>query len=639
MMIFAICCQGESVYKDWTSVGRKVASALTAFVMTVFSSALLGADVNYTVGTTNGALRPLLGINIGPLPAANNNNADLTDIYYELGVNLIRTHDYYGPLDMATLYPNRSKDPALSSSYNFTGNVSSEGRSSDTTYGAIVNNGFEPFFRLGDSYNNATPPSDDELNNWVLAATNVLHHYRDGQWNGFSNSFRYVEIWNEPDNSQFWPNPFTQGQYLKLYDATAKALRSAFPSLKIGGPGITPGGCKSPDGQAWVRSFLDYIKLKGSPLDYFSWHVYTIDPTDFSSCAAFFRQELDNRGFTGVKTIVSEWNTANTSNAAEALELRVNAKGAALLTAGWIGLQLRDDIEQTLFYRGPDPDVNLTSFYGIYTANGKPKKIGLAAHLWNDISQYTRRLTTSGSLSGLYLLAGESGSGGRALLVANTSTSARSWLPSFTDGKTLTDYQVAVKTVSDASAEIQTSSSVTGGQFTIPAKAVQLVLLTPNAARVVEFYNASLDNYFITADSGEAAAIDNGSAGQGWSRTGNSFRSGGSTLVCRFYGSMSPGPNSHFYTVDAEECASLKRLQASMPATQKRWNFESLDFLSTAPVNGSCPAATLSVYRAYNNGSARNVDSNHRITTSQAAIQQVVARGWSSEGVVMCAPQ
>ena len=158
------------------------------------------------------------------------------------------------------------------------------------------------------------------------------------------------------------------------------------------------------------------------------------------------------------------------------------------------------------------------------------------------------------------------------------------------------------------------------------------------STQVVEFYNINLDNYFITADSGEAAAIDRGSAGPGWSRTGFTFKSGGDTSVCRFYGSMSPGPNSHFYTADSGECAYLKALQQSTPSSQKRWNFESMDFLATLPANGTCAAGTVPVYRAYNNGFARNVDSNHRITSSTAAIQQVVARGWSSEGVVMCAP-
>lgn len=155
---------------------------------------------------------------------------------------------------------------------------------------------------------------------------------------------------------------------------------------------------------------------------------------------------------------------------------------------------------------------------------------------------------------------------------------------------------------------------------------------------VVEFYNKDLDHYFVTADANEAAAIDSGKAGAGWSRTGNSFRSGGSTPVCRFYGSQFPGPNSHFYTLQGAECDGLKQLQASTPATQKRWNFESLDFISTPPSSGSCPSGTVPVYRAYNNGYGRGIDSNHRITSNSGAIQEAVSRGWSNEGIIMCAP-
>jgi uncharacterized delta-60 repeat protein len=156
---------------------------------------------------------------------------------------------------------------------------------------------------------------------------------------------------------------------------------------------------------------------------------------------------------------------------------------------------------------------------------------------------------------------------------------------------------------------------------------------------IVEFYNINLDTYFLTANPNEAAAIDTGSAGPGWSRSGDTFKSGGNTAVCRFYGSLSPGPNSHFYTLAGPECNGLIQLQASTSSTEKRWNFESLDFISTPPSSGNgCPTGTVPVYRAYNNGFARGIDSNHRISTSQAAIAQVVARGWKYEGVVMCAP-
>jgi hypothetical protein len=154
---------------------------------------------------------------------------------------------------------------------------------------------------------------------------------------------------------------------------------------------------------------------------------------------------------------------------------------------------------------------------------------------------------------------------------------------------------------------------------------------------VVEFFNPDLNSYFITADPVEQDMVDTGAVGR-WQRTGNAFATGGPIPVCRFYGSVSPGPNSHFYTAEAAECAELKRLQAITPVSAPRWNFESNDFLTTPAVNRRCPAGLVPIYRAYNNGSARGIDSNHRITSDYGAYLQTVAAGSTGEGVVMCAP-
>jgi hypothetical protein len=169
-------------------------------------------------------------------------------------------------------------------------------------------------------------------------------------------------------------------------------------------------------------------------------------------------------------------------------------------------------------------------------------------------------------------------------------------------------------------------------------KAVTANFVMDEPPSVIEFYNARLDHYFITASPAEAAAIDAGNAGPDWSRTGYSFRPGGSTPVCRFYGSPSPGPNSHFYSALAGECDALKALQALTPSSLPRWNFEGYAFATTLPVGGACPTYTVPVYRAYNNGFALGKDSNHRITTNPYALQEVIAKGWRFEGVVMCAP-
>ena len=172
---------------------------------------------------------------------------------------------------------------------------------------------------------------------------------------------------------------------------------------------------------------------------------------------------------------------------------------------------------------------------------------------------------------------------------------------------------------------------------------VYKLALDPAPKVVVEYHLANADHYFITAEPAEQAAVDGGAAGP-FLRTGGVFRAGGSTPVCRFFGNtnINPatgafyGPNSHFYTADAAECALLKSLFA---ANAKAWNFESNDFLTTPAAAGQCPANMAPVYRAYNNGFALGVDSNHRITADPAAYQAQVAAGWIGEGIVMCAPR
>ena len=161
---------------------------------------------------------------------------------------------------------------------------------------------------------------------------------------------------------------------------------------------------------------------------------------------------------------------------------------------------------------------------------------------------------------------------------------------------------------------------------------------------VSEFYAPSLNHYFRTANAEEAAAL-RGNPGLGWQYTNKDFRAFGrndhtptAQPVCRFYGSISPGPNSHFYTAEAAECNALKQLQATTPASQPRWNFEEIAFAIDVAANGACPAsAPIAVYRAYNDRAVLN-DSNHRYTTDLGAYQQMLTEGWRGEGVVMCAP-
>jgi uncharacterized protein (DUF1800 family) len=152
----------------------------------------------------------------------------------------------------------------------------------------------------------------------------------------------------------------------------------------------------------------------------------------------------------------------------------------------------------------------------------------------------------------------------------------------------------------------------------------------------VEFYNTNLRHYFVTANPAEAGFVDSGGAGAGWVRTGGEFSvyaNAGDAAdvvpVCRFYGTPGVGPNSHFYTADANECALVK--------TMAGWSYEGIAFHIHPARNGTCAAGTTPVYRSYNNGAARN-DSNHRFTVDLTVWAKVASIGHVPEAVVMCAP-
>lgn len=152
---------------------------------------------------------------------------------------------------------------------------------------------------------------------------------------------------------------------------------------------------------------------------------------------------------------------------------------------------------------------------------------------------------------------------------------------------------------------------------------------------VVEFYNAALDHYFLTADVQEISDLDNG-VHPGWKRTGQQFQvyvqdptpvSGQAPLadVCRYYGLPAFGLDTHFYSGISDECDAVAK---NWP---DRWELETPDaFAVHLPdsSDGTCPPGTSPLYRLFNN----RADVNHRYTTWLAIRNQMIAQSWIPEG-------
>jgi serine protease len=190
----------------------------------------------------------------------------------------------------------------------------------------------------------------------------------------------------------------------------------------------------------------------------------------------------------------------------------------------------------------------------------------------------------------------------------------------------------------DANATVRAAAALAGPASTVNA---------------IEFYNASLDHYFLTPASSEIAALDAGITISGWTRTGYSFKvyaqpTSGANPVCRFLIPPVHG-DSHFFSADPAECARILAYSTSSSVTFDP-NFsdyleESSAFFYIAlpdPATGACATGTVPVYRLWD----RRIDSNHRYTTDTAVRNQMLGRGYVIEGygagpypTIMCSPQ
>ncbi|MCC6193854.1 MAG: CAP domain-containing protein [Burkholderiales bacterium] len=154
---------------------------------------------------------------------------------------------------------------------------------------------------------------------------------------------------------------------------------------------------------------------------------------------------------------------------------------------------------------------------------------------------------------------------------------------------------------------------------------------------VVEFYNQSLDHYFVTWVEAEIANLDAGNTPTRWTRTGKTLRvyttpQAGTTPICRIYIIPLRG-DSHFYGRGVQECGATM-------AKHPDFIMEEPNFMHMfLPVAGVCPAGTVEVYRVFSN----RPDANHRYMIEVAVRTAMEALGWLAEGdgpnlVVLCAP-
>ncbi|MBN1419440.1 MAG: hypothetical protein JXP34_11730 [Planctomycetes bacterium] len=374
------------------------------------ASLLLGtvapmADIAVDFASDLGRIRPLHGGNCGPI--AEGETIDLSAHYREVGFPYIRLHDCHWPnpdvVDIHVLFPEFGADPERPESYDFS--------RTDDYIRSILQTGARIVFRLGESIEHSRkkyhvhPPADAAK--WAQVAIGVIRHYNEGWAGGFRHGIRYWEIWNEPENRPaMWTG--SDEDYFRLYEAASKAIRARFPDVKVGGPslgytGKVEGGRFVP-GDFLIR-FLDRVKERDLPLDFFSWHLYTTDPSECVTRAIGIRAALDARGLRGTELHFNEWNYLPGDDwtplsiqgqgfARERFFREMGGAPGAAFTAGVL-LRLQDSpVDVANFYRSD------AGGFGLFTPHGVPTKAFHAFRAFRRLLDTPLRLACRGAEPG-----------------------------------------------------------------------------------------------------------------------------------------------------------------------------------------------------------------------------------------------
>ena len=366
-----------------------------------------------------GSIRSLQGV--GGAPVSARRAWDVTRQYQDLRIDLVRTHDFFGPTDIdarwshpdsisvamkadsnSSIFRDWDADPEKEASYNF--------GPSDFMIQGIVNSGAEVSYRIGRSWG-ADPDPPAGFDKYANVVKHVVMHYNAGWAHGFHDRVRYWEFWNEPnlkarknsgvgayDAQPFWTG--TPEQFYKLYETVARVLKSYDPSLLVGGPGLAFAGLAGP----YREGLIEYCAANQVPLDFYSWHHYTqgyADPYDLVRIAKVVRGLLDAHGFVRAESHLNEWAMSLLFGP----ERQQTMEHAAFCGAAQIYLQ-DAPLDRSLYYRA-DPGA-----LGFFDANGAYRKKAYVYKALGALLDTRQRLAATGADTiGFAVLAGRSSDG------------------------------------------------------------------------------------------------------------------------------------------------------------------------------------------------------------------------------------
>lgn len=111
---------------------------------------------------------------------------------------------------------------------------------------------------------NITPPKN--YTKWNQLIKHLLTHWAE-RYGQTEVARWYFEVWNEPNLKDLFFSG-DQNDYFKLYQETAKTIKSLSPAYRVGGPATA--------GNAWIPETIDFCIKNNTPIDFISTHDYGV---------------------------------------------------------------------------------------------------------------------------------------------------------------------------------------------------------------------------------------------------------------------------------------------------------------------------------------------------------------------------
>ena len=391
-----------------------------------------------------GTFRAMHGVGQPPLTGISN-----TLFYYlkRAGIPFSRLHDVGGWMgqnlyvDIPNIFRDFSKDVNDPESYDF--------KFTDKIITGLIENGCEPYFRMGVTIENAHmlksyrifPPAD--FQKWAEICEHIIRHYNEGWAEGFHYNITYWEVWNEPDDcyvnetAAMWKG--TPEEFYRLYSTTAIHLKKCFGnSIKVGGYGhcglyqykkdVDLDGIRDEDNIYdftinFHHGFLRHLKEVNAPLDFFSWHVYDNchpstknDFTEIKNHAEYIRKVLDKYGFTECEHHLNEWNIKTD-------RYHRDAPIAASRTLAFMQLMQQSSTDVMCFY---DAGLGFSDYRCLINPdNAVPYRTYYSFMMFNTLYTLKNQVECVSSLDGVFASAAREGSKGAIVLSNPTENTVK----------------------------------------------------------------------------------------------------------------------------------------------------------------------------------------------------------------------